>query len=839
MILGKAGAAVRLPVFVKCLVILAATTAAVAGALAVSSDRTLRATAEDGIRTLAQDVTLFKAETLVGATRFRKVEDIQASIEETLAAEPDRILGVAVVASDGAVLATAGDMSPGQFDQLATLGAAAVSTGAAETTGNGFWHAFRYPQGGDPIGALAAVNEARQRQLALAGGVFLVLTIASGLFFRQTLAVPLLKVARRTTDMADGDLTSDIPATRKGDEIGLTARQLDILREKLHAAEASTRDAIFQSAGFENASVALVMTDADFRVTHFNPAFQKLASAGAQDLRHRVSDLDPEALENLTLDPFTLAGGDLEQPRDGATHPASADVVFGARTISLTVAPIEGDGGTVTGYVMEWDDVTSARVTEAVLSALEAAQMRFDFDRDHRLTSANDAARTTLGPVMPELGRTRIGEFIAPVSGEPMEPLLASKAAAFDTFRLGSETIVSGTLSPIVDSRGAISGHVFLGLDITGPEKERTEAHARQEALTRDQKTVVEDLSEGLTTLSTGDLSVRLTALFPPDYEELRQHFNASVEALDAAVSVVRENSGAILSEAGNISGAADDLSRRTEQQAATLEQFAAALTELTTSVSSTADGAREASEVVTSARNDAESSGTVVQEAVEAMGEIESSSERISRIISVIDDIAFQTNLLALKAGVEAARAGDAGRGFAVVASEVRALAQRSSDAAREINELISSSGAHVRNGVSLVGKAGGALTEIVSSIGNIADHVTGIAASAREQATGLDEINVAMGQLDQATQQNVAMFEETTAATHTLRTEATSLADAAGRFRTSGTSTGRAAPAGPKTVTHSTKATPAEPAASAAMPPAIDGALALADEDDDWEDF
>ena len=297
---------------------------------------------------------------------------------------------------------------------------------------------------------------------------------------------------------------------------------------------------------------------------------------------------------------------------------------------------------------------------------------------------------------------------------------------------------------------------------------------------------VVEALRQALQRLSNGDLSTRIQSEFSAEYDALRTDFNSAIASLDAAVVTIVDTAATILGEAGNISGAADELSLRTEQQAATLEQTAAAISQLTASVASAAEGARQANDVVENARQNAADSGAVVQKAVEAMGKIEHSSDQISRIIGVIDDIAFQTNLLALNAGVEAARAGDAGRGFAVVASEVRGLAQRSSDAAREITKLISTSGEHVKKGVALVGQAGEALSQIVDSVGGIAGHVSGIATSAKEQSTGLDEINIAMNRLDQVTQKNVAMFEETTAASHTMTSEAHSLVEVTKRFKT-----------------------------------------------------
>jgi methyl-accepting chemotaxis protein len=233
------------------------------------------------------------------------------------------------------------------------------------------------------------------------------------------------------------------------------------------------------------------------------------------------------------------------------------------------------------------------------------------------------------------------------------------------------------------------------------------------------------------------------------------------------------------------MSVSSDDLSRRTENQAATLEETAAAMDELTASVRSAANGAREVEGVVGNARKDAEESEPVVKNAVAAMTEIESSSEEISQIIGVIDDIAFQTNLLALNAGVEAARAGEAGRGFAVVASEVRALAQRSSDAAKQIKTLISESSGQVERGVSLVGQAGDVLTKIAGHINHISGLVGEIASGAEEQSIGLGEINIGVTQLDKVTQQNAAMVEEATASSHALNGDATELSEVVSRFK------------------------------------------------------
>ncbi|MFN3512923.1 MAG: methyl-accepting chemotaxis protein [Phenylobacterium sp.] len=316
-------------------------------------------------------------------------------------------------------------------------------------------------------------------------------------------------------------------------------------------------------------------------------------------------------------------------------------------------------------------------------------------------------------------------------------------------------------------------------------EEERARVEAAKAAAAAEQAAVVSALAEGLSRLSSGDLTYRLAQPFPADYRQLQDDFNAAMGHLQDAMVVVAGNVSAIRSGSSEISTAADHLSRRTEQQAASLEETAAALDEIVATVRKSASGAKTAAEMVVAARGDAHTSGEVVQQAVSAMSAIEASAQEISQIIGVIDEIAFQTNLLALNAGVEAARAGDAGKGFAVVASEVRALAQRSAEAAKEIKTLISASTAQVGSGVRLVGETGQALQRIVGRVAEIDGLVTEIAASAQEQSTALAQVNIAVNQMDQMTQQNAAMVEESTAASRALANEAETLASSVSRFQ------------------------------------------------------
>jgi methyl-accepting chemotaxis protein len=316
-------------------------------------------------------------------------------------------------------------------------------------------------------------------------------------------------------------------------------------------------------------------------------------------------------------------------------------------------------------------------------------------------------------------------------------------------------------------------------------EAEREQASAERTKAAKEQTEAVQRLGFGLKEVAGGDLMVRLTDGFTPAYAQIRDDFNVAIDKLKATIVSVVDSTGSIETSAKEVSAAADDLSRRTEQQAASLEQTTATLTEVTAAVKTSAEGTLHARQVVAAADEDARKSATVVRQAVEAMSAIAKSSKQISQIIGVIDEIAFQTNLLALNAGVEAARAGEAGRGFAVVASEVRALAQRSAGAAKEIKGLISDSSAQVGIGVELVAETGRSLERIAAQVAEINAAVSDIAGGAHEQSTALQEINTAIEQMNLVTQQNAAMVEESTAAGHSLSEETSKLSHLMGQFR------------------------------------------------------
>ena len=453
------------------------------------------------------------------------------------------------------------------------------------------------------------------------------------------------------------------------------------------------------------------------------------------------------------------------------------------------------------------DDKTSAHIEqlEATIAAINLSQAVIEFNLDGTIITANENFLKTLGYTLGEIQGRHHNMFVDQAyaqTGEYREFWRRLNTGEFfaDKFRRvgkgGTDIWIQASYNPVFDKAGKPVKVIKFATNITAIELERAaneEARRKADA----DNSVVEILAESLQRLSKGDLTARISVEMEGRYAQIKQDFNVAIDSLRETIASITQSANGLQGGSDEISSAADDLSRRTEQQAASLEETAAALDEITATVRRSADGAKQATQTASGAKVEAARSGAVVAEAVAAMGEIEKSSGQITQIIGVIDEIAFQTNLLALNAGVEAARAGEAGRGFAVVAQEVRALAQRSADAAKEIKTLIANSTAQVERGVRLVGETGAALTGIVGKVGEIDVLISEIAQSSQEQATGLNQVNAAVNQMDQVTQQNAAMVEETTAAAANLKTEARDLAQLVAHFETGGGSARRVAPA------------------------------------------
>lgn len=295
--------------------------------------------------------------------------------------------------------------------------------------------------------------------------------------------------------------------------------------------------------------------------------------------------------------------------------------------------------------------------------------------------------------------------------------------------------------------------------------------------VTKGQSVVTDTLTERMNGLAKGDLATRITVAFPPMYESLRQNYNSAMDSLARMAIAVAESSNSINTGAREISDASHDLAQRTEQHAASIEETSRTMDDVTKGINETASSAAHVNKLMTEINHDAEQGGVVIKNTTEAMGGIEKQANEIASIIGLIDGISFQTNLLALNAGVEAARAGDAGKGFSVVAAEVRALAQRSADAANNVKGLITTNAKQITEGVHLVMEAGDLLGRIISRISEITQSILNISEAAHAQSERLQQINIAIGEMDSVTQQNAAMVEEATAAARSLAEESDNL--------------------------------------------------------------
>ncbi|ADM09831.1 methyl-accepting chemotaxis protein McpD [Parvularcula bermudensis HTCC2503] len=661
------------------------------------------------------------------------------------------------------------------------------------------------------------------------------------IWISQGISFPLRNMKDHLDRMTKGDYKGQVPCRDQGDEIGEIARTMAVLTETLEEGAKDSATAAFKGSAFDNAGSAIVVIDRKQTIVFANRAATTFFAKNETALRdaYGAFNVDKPVGSQLpfTKDENVVSFSTLSNERQ---LPVEVYAELGDRVFRLNISAVVDGKGTLIGNAVEMKDVTVSRANAAILGAVEAEQATITFTPDGKILGANENFLGAVGYSLEEIKGKHHSMFVPDEMRKTDEyrrhwPQLASGASIsgiFERVRASGERIyIQGIYAPVRDHKGNVTKVVKIVNDVTESERARRQAAIRDEKVSRDQRKVVEALKEGLSRLSAGDLTAKITEEFPDEYVEILENYNLAIEKLNATLSDIVVNSRSIDQSTQEVNQAADDLSKRTESQAASLEETAAALDEAVKSVADTAETAGQANQIVEKTSNDARNGGEIVKNAVHKMGEIEASSSEISQIIGVIDEIAFQTNLLALNAGVEAARAGEAGRGFAVVASEVRSLAQRSSDAAKEIKDLITTSSRHVSDGVSLVGQAGEALGRIVEGVSDVTAMVTKISAAAKEQSRGLAEINTAVGQMDEVTQQNASMVEETTAASHQLRQMASSLASSLAAFNTSASS-GASGPS-------SSAAPVVRSQIKRAVSYAAEGNTAVASGGDGWDDF
>jgi methyl-accepting chemotaxis protein len=577
----------------------------------------------------------------------------------------------------------------------------------------------------------------------------------------------------------------------------------------------------------DDVSANIMIADTGLNIRYMNNAVRSLLQEAESDLRKELPAFSVASLIGANIDIFHKNPQHQRGMLAKLQKPHKATIWVGHRAFDLIVTPLR-DGSKVTGFAVEWNDAKARLLNLDYANQMEAisrVQAIIEFSPQGEVVTANENFLKALGYRLDEIVGKNHSLFVEPAYAASPEyktfwaELNAGRSQMAEFVRIGKGgkmVVINASYNPIKDANGKVAKVIKFATDVT----ERVEA--------------VNQIAEGLTHLAGGDLTCTIETRFAPNFESLRQNFNAAVQQLGETLQAVSRSTGEIDTGTAEISRSAEDLSKRTEQQAASLEETAAALDEITSNVTNSSQRAEEARTAASTANAGAVASARVVADAVAAMARIESSSGQISNIITVIDEIAFQTNLLALNAGVEAARAGEAGKGFAVVAQEVRELAQRSAGAAKEIKGLIQNSSAEVENGVRLVSETGTALKAIESNIAAVNERIEAIASAAKEQSIALGEVNSAVNQMDQMTQQNAAMVEESNAASAALAQETLALRNLLARFTISGR--GKTATA-TRPAASASAPSPSRPSASArgrSFP--TSGANALKES---WEEF
>ncbi len=622
----------------------------------------------------------------------------------------------------------------------------------------------------EPMAHLIAPATLVLNTMMTQGAIVLAVMTLAGMFIARGLAAPLNQLRRAMRMIGQGRYDATIPATDRRDEIGDMARTLETFQGTLRNAEIAMQDNRIRSAAMDASSAAMIILGADGSETYRNTAARDLCDRLALAAEKPPLGGPPSWLPFATRAIFE--SNHRERHR--------ADLVIGDVSLHIVLDPIRAADDTMAGWVLELSDVTTTSREQAVLQGLDTHQIRVDFSPSGTVLKAN-------GNFVKAVGQEVVGASWTELNADQSWQDLVSKDHWDGSLALCPSqiaTVLRGSMSAVRDADGKVIQFVLLAADVTKAESALQAAEAQRSSMQQTQTQVVDVLRSGLAKLSNGDLTVRLEDRFTEDYEQLRLDFNAACDTLERALLEASHTGFTIRQQSAEISTASHQLAKQGEAQAIALQQTAQTMDALTKNVQTAASRANASNRMVSETSARAQAHGAILQEAEAAMIAIRDSSGEIAHFVSVIDDIAFQTNLLALNAGVEAARAGEAGRGFAVVASEVRALAQRSANAASRIGALIQTSGDHVRRGVDLFRETGKALSEIAESVTDISDHMTSIAAASSEQSQAIADVNATVSDIDRSTQEHAAMFEQTSSSSRILLSQSEALTGTLSEF-------------------------------------------------------
>ena len=730
------------------------------------------------------------------------------------------------------------------------------------------------------------------------GSVAALLMLAIGLFFLIARAIshPIGAAVTVANAVANGKLDNAVVVEGRDESAQLLAalsRMQAQLLERREVEQKVARENLRMKQALDVAATNVMVADAEHNIIYANHSLSEMLQAAESDVRTQLPNFRAAEVVGSNIDVFHKNPAHQRAMLANLRSAHKANLEIGGRKFHLVVNPIVDDGGTRIGTVVEWQDRTveiAAREKELQLAA-ENLRIKNALDNcstnvmiagaDGQIMYMNksvvemlSAAESDLRKALPQFDvRKIVGSNIDVFHKNPAHQrnLLGNLRSTYRTQIVVAGHTFALVANPIVDEKGervgtvvewnnrtkevAIEGEVggIVKAAVAGDFTKRIGLEGKEgffkqlaEGINQLMQTSAVGLDEVVRVLSAvakGDLTETIVNDYQGTFGQLKDDSNKTVEQLTSIVTKIKQSTDTINTAAKEIAQGNADLSQRTEEQASSLEETASSMEELTSTVKQNAENAKQANQLAVGASDVAVRGGQVVSQVVETMGAINEASKKIVDIISVIDGIAFQTNILALNAAVEAARAGEQGRGFAVVATEVRNLAQRSAAAAKEIKELISNSVEKVDSGTKLVDEAGKTMDEIVGSIKRVTDIMAEITAASQEQSSGIDQVNQAVTQMDQVTQQNAALVEEAAAAAESMQEQAESLAQAVAVFRLAAGAQGQVAaerrsPARATNVERLPQTKPAAAKPAASTPPAPKARKAVGT-DDEWNEF